>query len=97
MYNIYLKISKTVFKKYVVCGSISTHPPCIPQGQVTFEKGNTIPWPSDSSVEEFYYLEQAKLLAEAGADCIFLEMMKTPDHVPRCLKGATSVGLPVVL
>ena len=43
------------------------------------------------------YLEQARILADARADVIILEMMRDIDHTEACLAGATATGLPIWL
>lgn len=43
------------------------------------------------------FLEQAGILADAGADLIVLEMMRDIDYTDACLAGAIATGLPVWL
>jgi methionine synthase I (cobalamin-dependent) len=53
-------------------------------------------WPS-ADVELENYREQAHALAQAGVDCIFLEMVKDKTHGDLIVKAAVEVGLPVVI
>ncbi len=43
------------------------------------------------------YTQQARILADAGADLIALEMISAPDHGEVALEAARSVGLPIWL
>jgi len=49
----------------------------------------------DVEVARRNFLEQGKILADAGADLIVLEMMREIDHTEACLAGALATGLPV--
>lgn len=41
------------------------------------------------------YLDQGKILADAGAELIILEMMRDIEHTEACLAGARATGLPI--
>lgn len=41
------------------------------------------------------YLDQARILADAGAELIILEMMRDVAHTEACLAGAQATGLPI--
>lgn len=65
----------------LVAGSISTT-----------QQGGPFPPIEDARVN---YLDQARILAEAGADLIILEMMRDIDHTQAALDGAATTGLPI--
>jgi homocysteine S-methyltransferase len=108
------KAAKLSGEDVVIAGSISTHPPDVcdvfegedihldneTEGAVekTEMLTDACTWPAPS--DEFdNYCEQARLLSEAGADVIFLEMMKDTVHTDMAVKAANEFGggLPVVV
>ena len=50
-------------------------------------------WPPPEQVSA-WYREQAEVLAEAGADLFFLEMMRDLERGPRAAEAAIATGLP---
>jgi len=77
----------------LVAGSMSCHPPGMAHGA----NMNDGQWP-EPAVEKKGYEEQARLLKEAGADVIFIEMVwDWKKHGVLAVKSAASVGLPVVI
>lgn len=67
----------------VVAGSMSTS-----------QQGGPFP-PIEAARSNF--ADQAKIIADAGADMIVLEMMRDIDQTDACLSGALATGLPVWL
>lgn len=65
----------------VIAGSMSTSRQGAPFPTIEIARAN--------------YLDQAHILADAGADLIVLEMMREIDQTGACLAGAISTGLPV--
>ncbi len=54
------------------------------------------PYP-DLELARANFAEQGRILAEAGADIIVLEMMRDIDYTEVCLAGAVATGLPIWL
>jgi len=79
----------------LVAGSLSTHPPAMPEGGAQ-SPSDLIPWPPEDE-ELAGYVEAATTLALSGVDLLFLEMMKDMVHAPRAIYAARHCGLPVFL
>jgi 5-methyltetrahydrofolate--homocysteine methyltransferase len=77
----------------LVAGSMSCHPPGMAHG-ANMDMGK---WP-EPKVENEGYLEQARLLRDAGADVIFVEMVwEWKEHGRRAVRAAVASGMPVVV
>lgn len=86
-------------RKVIVAGSISNHPPAIEaQAKATETSSLTAQgrWPAPEQ-EYQNYRESALALADAGADVLFLEMVKDTVHGDLLVRAANSTGLPVVV
>jgi homocysteine S-methyltransferase len=86
-------------RKVIVAGSISNHPPAIEaQAKATETSSLTAQgrWPAPEQ-EYQNYRESALALADAGADVLFLEMVKDTMHGDLLVRAANSTGLPVVI
>ena len=82
--------SSRLQRRPLVAGSLSCHPPLMPEG-AEFDSGT---WPPPEQ-EEANLVRHAELLKEGNVDLIFLEMVWDYEHAKRAMRAAVSVGLPV--
>eukprot|EP00930_Biecheleria_cincta_P046374 TRINITY_DN31986_c0_g1_i1.p1 TRINITY_DN31986_c0_g1~~TRINITY_DN31986_c0_g1_i1.p1 ORF type:complete len:1485 (-),score=283.50 TRINITY_DN31986_c0_g1_i1:151-4404(-) len=77
----------------LVAGSMSCHPPGMAHG-ANMDDGK---WPAPE-IEAEGYVEQARLVRDAGADVIFVEMVwEWKAHGIKAVRGACASGLPVIV
>lgn len=99
-----VKLARDAASKYstnenpvYVAGSISTHPPRVSESDQRQHKCSPTKlgeWPNADD-EYANYLAQAEALRDAGADFIFMEMLKDNDHALRAIKAASTTRLPI--
>ena len=77
----------------LIAGSLSTHPPKFDVGSARAAEDS---YPPDDVLLEAY-VEAANTLADAGADFLFLEMMKETQRSRLAIQAAVGCGLPVFL
>ncbi|CAE8614445.1 unnamed protein product [Polarella glacialis] len=77
----------------LVAGSMSCHPPGMAHG-AAIHQGK---WPAQE-IESFGYHEQGRLIQEAGAETIFVEMVwDWSNHGQLAVEGANAAGIPVAV
>ena len=77
----------------LIAGSLSTHAPIFDAGS---PQANESSFPPDDVLLDAY-VEACNILAEAGVDFLFLEMMKEKKRSKLAIRAAAACGLPVFL